>query len=59
MNREFQELELKEHQIEKTKQLNFEENEYLSEHTRQLTTFDVTVAFLCIAAGLALVYFAG
>jgi hypothetical protein len=58
MNREFQELELKEHFIEEAKQLNFEENEYLAEHTKQLTAFDLTVTLVCIVAAVALVYFA-
>ena len=58
MNREFQKLKQKEHLIEKAKQLNQEENEYLAEHAKLLTRFDLTVTFVCTVAAIALVYFA-
>jgi hypothetical protein len=58
MNREFHAFELKGHLIEEAKQLNFEENEYLAEHTKQLTAFDLTVTLVCIVAAVTLIYFA-
>ena len=59
MNREFQELEIKEHLIEDAKQLKFNENEYLAEHTKQLTTLDLTVCVICVIAAIVLFYFTG
>ena len=57
MNREFQELEIKEHLIEDAKQLKFNENQYLAEHTKELTTFDVTVCVICVIVTIVLVFF--